>query len=111
MEYTGKHENDFTAHGYFEGVFVRYLRYFLDAHTAQLAPAKAAGYLDFLQANADSLWEAQDTEGRFGVHWGGRSVFESATTNLQTAAIDAFAAAQVRKTPSWPRSWANFNLL
>eukprot|EP01047_Picozoa_sp_COSAG01_P025487 COSAG01_NODE_1612_length_9735_cov_74.461810_8_plen_506_part_00 len=79
----------------FKGIFVRYLRYFLDAHRDELRPGKSARYAQFLRAQSTSVWHwAQSSEGTFGAWWGGKSGFHSATVNLQSAAIDALTAAE-----------------
>jgi predicted alpha-1,6-mannanase (GH76 family) len=79
----------------FKGIFVRHLRYFLDANAAAVPAAKVRSVQQFLAANAESLWHSQDAEGKFPVYWGGGApmVFASGTVQLQTAAIDLFVAA------------------
>lgn len=87
--------------GLFKGIFVRYLRYFIDANKATIQSADLANWSQFLIANAESLWKSQDAEGKFPVYWGGAApmMFPSGTVNLQTAAIDAFAAAAAAPAP------------
>ena len=79
----------------FKGIFVRYLRYLIDAHEAKLDTAKVGAWREFLSANANSLWASQDVEGKFPIYWGAGAplVFPSGSVGLQTAAIDAFVSA------------------
>ena len=80
----------------FKGIFVRYLRYFIDgAPDGALPAAKLKLWRSFLTTNADSVWLSQDAEGKFPLWWGagGPTVFPTGSVNLQTAAIDAFVAA------------------
>ena len=87
-------EADCGDGGLFKGIFVRYVRYYIDAHESALSANKLSAWRGFLTANAESLWLAADGEGKFPVAWGARGmVFPSGTVNLQTAAIDAFVAA------------------
>ena len=80
----------------FKGIFVRYLRYFMDGTPAGAVPAtKLARWGGFLTTNAESLWRSQGPEGTFPLWWGAGAppVFPTAAVNLQAAAIDAFVAA------------------
>ena len=49
--------------GLFKGIYVRYVRYFLDANAAALTPGKVSKWRAFLATNAASLWLSQDVEG------------------------------------------------
>jgi hypothetical protein len=82
-------------------IFVRYVRYFLDATTDSLTPGKAAKWEAFLAANAASLWRSQDVEGKFPLWWGGGAPMHFASGNVQeqVAAIDAFCAAASPSSP------------
>lgn len=88
----------------FKGVFVRYLRYYLDSvcspsanrSTGGCASPNAAVYRDFLQRNAESVWSAARSEkdNHIGVHWSGPPPQPNATNGAiaQTSGIDALLA-------------------
>eukprot|EP01052_Picozoa_sp_SAG31_P033473 SAG31_NODE_3789_length_3879_cov_3.452910_1_plen_581_part_00 len=78
----------------FKGIFVRYMRYFIDMNKEHLNAQTLQRWRDHLTKNADFLWRSQDVEGKFPIYWGGTpAVFPSGSVGLQTAAIEAFVAA------------------
>jgi len=83
----------------FKGIFVRYLRYYLDSVCPVggedgCASPNADEYRSFLQRNADSVWSAARSEedNHIGVHWSGpppRSAHAANGAIAQTSGIDA----------------------
>src|SRR5262249_40647350 len=69
----------------FKGIFVRNL-------TDLNAVSPDAQYVDFITANAESIWnEDQGSNYRFGLVWSGH--FDTADATRQTSALDALIAA------------------
>jgi len=95
----------------FKGIFVRYLRYYLDsvcpkrrpegggvASSSACASPNANTFEQFLATNAQCVWSnARSKDGRLGVHWMGPPPPQLETeTNgaiAQTSGVDALLAA------------------
>jgi hypothetical protein len=73
---------------------------------------QSAKFFKALKAAGGELDEiVLDTEIGPFTTWGVADNFDHAKPGAAACALARWTAIQVRKTPSWPSSWANFSLL